>query len=99
MPEEFPDRRSRQVLRRFPDVGDHQEQPADAGAQHDDQGAGAFGRGLCPADRKSVVQGKSVQVRVDLGGRRNINKTNEYTTYYRSATTTLSNSKHSETST
>src|SRR3546814_16866541 len=28
------------------------------------------------ADRKSVVQGKSESVRVDLGGRRNIKKTN-----------------------
>src|SRR3546814_13278969 len=27
-----------------------------------------------PADRKSVVQGKRVSVRVDLGGRRNIKK-------------------------
>src|SRR3546814_11508047 len=30
-------------------------------------GGGRFGRGL---DRKSVVEGKSVSVRVDLGGRR-----------------------------
>src|SRR3546814_14045526 len=29
-----------------------------------------------PADRKSVVSGKSVSVRVDLGGRRIINKKN-----------------------
>src|SRR3546814_15037729 len=30
------------------------------------------------SDRKSVVEGKSVSVRVDLGGRRNIKKTKEY---------------------
>src|SRR3546814_12820234 len=30
------------------------------------------------ADRKSVVQGKSVSVRVDLGGRRHINKKKKY---------------------
>src|SRR3546814_21146117 len=30
-----------------------------------------------PQDRKSVVQGKSVSVRVDLGGRRNIKKKNK----------------------
>src|SRR3546814_18737226 len=29
---------------------------------------------LCAVDRKSVVSGKSVSVRVDLGGRRSINK-------------------------
>src|SRR3546814_19754564 len=33
-------------------------------------------RGL-PSDRKSVVQGKSVSVRVDFGGRRLIKKTNK----------------------
>src|SRR3546814_11595625 len=32
-------------------------------------------------DRKSVVQGKSVSVRVDLGGRRNITKTQNHATY------------------
>src|SRR3546814_13892352 len=32
------------------------------------------GRNLSPADRKSVVEGKSVSVRVDLGGRRIIKK-------------------------
>src|SRR3546814_18651194 len=32
-----------------------------------------------PRDRKSVVSGKSVSVRVDLGGRRIINKKNEKT--------------------
>src|SRR3546814_16936438 len=31
-------------------------------------------RGQAPADRKSVVEGKSVSVRVDLGGRRIIKK-------------------------
>src|SRR3546814_17136636 len=31
-------------------------------------------------DRKSVVSGKSVSVRVDLGGRRIIKKTRQYTT-------------------
>src|SRR3546814_14827823 len=30
-------------------------------------------------DRKSVVEGKRVSVRVDLGGRRNIKKKNNYT--------------------
>src|SRR3546814_13790377 len=30
--------------------------------------------GKCYEDRKSVVEGKSVSVRVDLGGRRNIKK-------------------------
>src|SRR3546814_19998475 len=42
-----------------------------------EQQAGAPGiaeRGI-DADRKSVVEGKSVSVRVDLGGRRNIKKT------------------------
>src|SRR3546814_17781303 len=32
-----------------------------------------------PGDRKSVVSGKSVSVRVDLGGRRIINKTHKST--------------------
>src|SRR3546814_15863586 len=32
--------------------------------------------GLAPQDRKSVVQGKSVSVRVDLGGRRILTKKN-----------------------
>src|SRR3546814_19002898 len=32
-------------------------------------------------DRKSVVSGKSVYVRVDLGGRRSIKKTNRYRNY------------------
>src|SRR3546814_12329763 len=31
-------------------------------------------RGVDPPDRKSVVSGKSVSVRVDLGGRRRLNK-------------------------
>src|SRR3546814_11939255 len=31
------------------------------------------------SDRKSVVSGKSVSVRVDIGGRRIIKKTNKYT--------------------
>src|SRR3546814_13373079 len=34
----------------------------------------------CNSDRKSVVSGKSVSVRVDLGGRRSIKKKNIYTT-------------------
>src|SRR3546814_13557822 len=32
----------------------------------------------CEADRKSVVLGKSVRVRVDLGGRRIVNKNKEH---------------------
>src|SRR3546814_11367429 len=40
-----------------------------AGPQSDDVGRGGAGR-----DRKSVVWGKSVSVRVDLGGRRLITK-------------------------
>src|SRR3546814_20700518 len=63
--------------RRSPDV---------ACAQRRDGGADVFGR--CRSengpgrhdpralDRKSVVSGKSVSVRVDLGGRRNIKKKN-----------------------
>src|SRR3546814_20562844 len=35
----------------------------------------------CQQDRKSVVKGKRVSVRVDLGGRRNIKKKNNRTTY------------------
>src|SRR3546814_11600580 len=37
--------------------------------------------GRSPGDRKSVVQGKSVSVRVDLGGRRTMKKTNQPRTY------------------
>src|SRR3546814_11435431 len=39
-----------------------------------------FGRNATPSasDRKSVVYGKSVSVRVDLGGRRNIKKKKQY---------------------
>src|SRR3546814_11937516 len=37
-----------------------------------------IGRARRPADRKSVVQGKRVSVRVDLGGRRIINKKRSY---------------------
>src|SRR3546814_16783254 len=36
----------------------------------------ALDLGRACTDRKSVVEGKSVSVRVDLGGRRNIKKTN-----------------------
>src|SRR3546814_14896347 len=36
-----------------------------------------------PADRKSVVYGTSVSVRVDLGGRRNLNKKNKHSTTHR----------------
>src|SRR3546814_17008096 len=38
------------------------------------------GTGICHQDRKSVVSGKSVSVRVDLGGRRII-KTNKQITH------------------
>src|SRR3546814_21089085 len=38
---------------------------------------GANGVGFAPLDRKSVVSGKSVSVRVDLGGRRIIKKKNK----------------------
>src|SRR3546814_12985959 len=37
------------------------------------------GEGIAPLDRKSVVEGKSVSVRVDLGGRRIIKKKNRDT--------------------
>src|SRR3546814_16650727 len=37
-----------------------------------------FARNVTALDRKSVVSGKSVLVRVDLGGRRIIKKTNIY---------------------
>src|SRR3546814_17760924 len=37
-------------------------------------GGGALGGGLHPPDRKSVAEGKSVSVRVDIGGRRSIKK-------------------------
>src|SRR3546814_13330037 len=53
---------------------------------------GQYGRGrLLPGavpDRKSVVSGKSVSVRVDLGGRRIIKKKRSYkdTNYYTSTT-------------
>src|SRR3546814_20079201 len=45
-------------------------------AQHIAQGIVVIGVGKHPAatERKSVVSGKSVSVRVDLGGRRNIKK-------------------------
>src|SRR3546814_13763937 len=39
-----------------------------------DEGASSFGTALHMADRKSVGSGKRVVVRVDLGGRRLINK-------------------------
>src|SRR3546814_18146814 len=42
-----------------------------------------LGVGETLADRKSVVEGKSVSVRVDLGGRRNIKKTNKLYTNVR----------------
>src|SRR3546814_17838875 len=45
--------------------------PAQAGAG---QGQGRGGKDRAQADRKSVVSGKSVSVRVDLGGRRIIKK-------------------------
>src|SRR3546814_11584336 len=53
-------------------------------------------RAACTTDRKSVVQGKSVSVRVDLGGRRLI-KTKTHTssdTYY--TTTTHNNQLHTK---
>src|SRR3546814_13370166 len=54
-----------------------------AGRAREDRGGGRWRQGrmggprrgrLSPADRKSVVSGKSVSVRVDPGGRRNIKK-------------------------
>src|SRR3546814_16175043 len=50
-------------------------QPPDCGAQFRSVPRHA----LAPADRKSGVQGKSVSVRVDLGGRRLMNKKSETT--------------------
>src|SRR3546814_11426782 len=41
-------------------------------------------------DRKSVVKGKSVSVREDLGGRQNITKTNYHFTHNTDGTTTAS---------
>src|SRR3546814_16582194 len=59
-----------------PDIGRHIIACSD-GAEH---GGGAEGRsgcaGRCGGDRKSVVSGKSVSVRVDLGGLRIITKNN-----------------------
>src|SRR3546814_13796361 len=57
---------------------------ADSGCAHDARfctGAGAGGPGALSrgVDRKSVVQGKGVSVRVDLGGRRS-SKTKKKTT-------------------
>src|SRR3546814_14808850 len=43
-------------------------------------GAAATARGAGARDRKSVVSGKSVSVRVDLGGRRIIKKKNRHPT-------------------
>src|SRR3546814_16012566 len=43
----------------------------------------SFENGHVQADRKSVVSGKSVSVRVDLGGRRIIKKTKRRKTTYR----------------
>src|SRR3546814_17717712 len=40
-----------------------------------------IGQGHGSGDRKSVVSGKSVSVRVDLGGRRHIKKKNNTKTY------------------
>src|SRR3546814_20864471 len=63
------------------DRGDHHRQPEHAGQQQSpgirhvqvhmqiDEEVGE------PVDRKSVVSGKSVSGRVELGGRRSINKT------------------------
>src|SRR3546814_1491829 len=47
------------------------------GAPHP-RGPGRGGLRDYPADRKSVVQGKSVSVRVDLGGRRIIKQKNTH---------------------
>src|SRR3546814_15839581 len=41
---------------------------------------GEASSGDMPLDRKSVVSGKSVSVRVDLGGRRILKKKTKYTT-------------------
>src|SRR3546814_18750036 len=43
---------------------------------------GQDGKPIAGADRKSVVSGKSVSVRVDLGGRRSIKKKTTMTKYY-----------------
>src|SRR3546814_12809029 len=45
-----------------------------AGAKTGDRVASWMGKTLASADRKSVVSGKGVSVRVDLGGRRSIKK-------------------------
>src|SRR3546814_18614916 len=45
-----------------------------AGLTHCSEGSLSIGGQLVTGDRKSVVEGKSVSVRVDLGGRRIIKK-------------------------
>src|SRR3546814_12240288 len=69
-----PGRRLRRDQRAFPEsrveLGEIGEAAGDAVY------AGMLGA-VTELDRKSVVSGKSVSVRVDLGGRRNIKKTNK----------------------
>src|SRR3546814_12317602 len=56
------------------------EFPARAGRRARRRGRGDARVDLARADRKSVVEGKSVSVRVDLGGRRIIKKKKNQTT-------------------
>src|SRR3546814_20211799 len=62
--------------------------PAQPRARARPDRARAVGGGL---DRKSVVLGKSVSVRVDHGGRRHIKKTRRQASYYQRFTTTHNN--------
>src|SRR3546814_19934396 len=70
--------------RQYADQRDRQQDSAKRGGpgprrqrdrRNDEQLLKRFDRGTLGQDRKSVVYGKIVSVRVDIGGRRNIKKT------------------------
>src|SRR3546814_12103436 len=65
--------------------GDHPDLggPVEAGVTQGSQARVHPGKGVAAADRKSVVEGKSVSVRVDLGGRRMIKKKKQHRTMKR----------------
>src|SRR3546814_11899330 len=65
----------RQLRRAHAEAADRAAAPGRRQPRNDGEGRrGAGAAGRRQGDRKSVVQGKSVSVRVDLGGRRIIKK-------------------------
>src|SRR3546814_17513727 len=68
------------------ELGDNERQPRDLGGEWAQFNTTKIGEGDVALDRKRVVEGKSVSVRVDLGGRRIIKKKKQTIRQYCSKT-------------